>query len=419
MTTRLVFLDRRRQVRVSATLMLAVMGALYFVGGMVYAATVYPNFERMLGLVAVATIGFSVGVLLGSSKRSITSSDTSLRSLSTLSVVRAQRSEVLLLLFAFGLLLLACSFYLLVPSGYFSMDKVERAPALRTLYGVRVLFFVSGVAYYLSLMKGDVVQNVVMRRLHFLYLVLYTAVTLVEINREMLLVLGILVLCWAGRFRYYFPRFFPGQLALLVLTVLLFFTLKGLLYPIFFATAYEGGLLSFGEVVNWMRWTAFAFDRDVDLGELHRNDWRYLMNALVFPASAYESASAIWFREILQIDSVGQTYGYSGLLSWYAVGGWHGVFALPAILGFICAKLDASTNPIAALASFCLVMVSFRFFRSEYVLVVKTYLWQFFYPGVLLYYVSKFRIQVNPTDVLQELMEERPRKMPSAVPTPK
>jgi hypothetical protein len=408
MSTRLIFLDTSSQVRVNATLTLAIMGGLYFLSGLIYSTVAYSNLERISALLALATIGFTVGALLGRPRRAVAFVDIGSRHVSTRSSMRAHRAEVILLMLAFGLLLLACTFYLLVPAGYLSMDKVERAPALRSLYAVRVLFFVSSVAYYLALMTSDVPQNVLMRKLYFLYLTLLGAVTLIEINREMLLVLGILMLCWAGRFRNYYPRFFPRQFVVIILVVLLFFTLKGLLYPIYFATTYEGGLLSFGEVVNWVRWTAYAFDHEVDIGELHRNDWRYLVNALVFPASAYESASAIWFREILQIDAVGQTYGYSGVLSWYSVGGWIGVFVLPAILGFICAKLDASTHPIAALAAFCLVAVSFRFFRSEYVLVFKTYLWQFFYPGVLLFYLSRLRIRLRTRGGLEPIPSKAP-----------
>jgi oligosaccharide repeat unit polymerase len=392
-TTRLVFLDANQQVRVNGCLVLSIAGILYFLSGFIYAEAAYGAGGSIGGLVAIATLGFLGGVLFGRQIGRIQPIDVLPKPVFRRSQTWANRSEVVLILVAFALLLLGCSFYFLAPSGYLSMDKIERSPALRELYGVRILFFMSPVIYYLALMRCAVVENALLRKVYLLYLMLYCAVTFVEINREMLLVLGVLALCWLGRFRKYFPPFFPRQLILIVLVLVLFFTLKGLLYPIFFATTYEGGLLSFGEVINWARWTVYAFDNGIDIEQLHRNDWRYLANALVFPFSAHESASAIWFREVLQMESVGQTYGYSGILSWYSLGGWVGVLMFPALLGFVSVILDRRASPLAALATFCLVLVSFRFFRSEYVLVIKTYLWQFFYPGLLFLFLSRLRVQ--------------------------
>jgi hypothetical protein len=390
LTARLVFRDNQNQIRVNAFLSLLILASLYFVGGLIYVHVAYGTLQPIGSLTAIAFIGLIVGAYLAASIFPRKDGECAQRV--RVSKTSAQRSEVLLLICAFALLALGSCMYVLAPPGYLSMDKVERAPTLRALYGIRILLLISPVVYYLALNTVRGVQSTALRKLYAVYLILYAAVSLVEINREMLLALGVLILCWAGRFHNYLPRFFPTQVIYLLGAVTVFFTLKGILYPIFFASDYEGGAFAFGEVVNWARWTIYAFENEVDLARLHQGDLLYLLNALVFPASAFESASAIWFREILQLEGVGQTYGYSGLLSWYSLGGPIGVFLIPAGLAFLAVAADRTPGTLCALATFCFVLVAFRFFRSEYVLVLKTFLWQCFYPGLVFLAFSRIRI---------------------------
>jgi hypothetical protein len=388
----LIFLDEQQTVRVNAYLSLVLVAALYFGSGVIYVKAAYNTYEPLLALVSLAMAGIVLGGVLARLFTGQASRAYVLPRSSSPSATSADRTELFLIASAFALLLLGVSFYFLVPTGYLGMDKVERSATLRELYGVRILFFTSPVVYYLALSGRRAVENVLLRKLFVAYLVCYALLSLIEINREMLLVLGLLTLCWLGRFRNYFPSLFRGQLALVAIALAAFFVLKGLLYPLFFATEYEGGMFAIGEVINWARWTHYAFENGIDLELLHRNDWRYLLNALVFPLSRYEAASVIWFREVLQMDSFGQTFGYSGLLSWYSLGGWIGVLLIPMALGFVAATLDRKPGVLPALASFALVLVLFRFMRSEYALAIKTLLWQFFYPGLFFYLLSRIRI---------------------------
>jgi hypothetical protein len=95
---------------------------------------------------------------------------------------------------------------------------------------------------------------------------------------------------------------------------------------------------------------------------------------------------------VLGEDGIGQTYGYSGLLSWYSVSGHVGVVIIPLLIGFGAVKIDRSRSVVAAIASFGIALVAFRLFRSEYVLVIKTLLWQYFYPGVVVWFLARLRI---------------------------
>ena len=386
----LVFLDQARKVRVSAFAFLLIAAALYFSAGYIFVSFTHDTTKPLGTLLLLASSGIALGGLMGHLLHQKANSPAPSEWRSSHIVV--DRSELVLALSALALFGAACSFYLLAPSGYLLMDKVERSPALRELYAVRILFFMSPAVYYVGLMRSNVVRSSLLKTYYATYLVLYGFAALVEINREMLLILGVLVLCWLGRFRQSFPRFFPAQFLLLAAGLVFFLTIKALLYPLFFASSFEGGLLSIGELVNWARWTMHAFRTEVDLSVLHRHDLEYLLNAVVFPVSGFESASAIWFREILSLEGVGQTYGYSGLLSWYALGGPIGVFAFPFVLGFIAMALDRSSSAYSAIAGFCFTLVLFRFFRSEYVLVLKTFLWQYFYPALFFYVLSRIRL---------------------------
>jgi hypothetical protein len=392
MNSRLIFLDAEQNVRVNAYLVLALMFVLYLGGGWLYAWSVYDDIGRLSLLVAIAVFGLTAAGMVGRVLFEGSARVYKWERAQPRDPWKANRSEVILVLLAFLLLGLGCAFYLTVPQGYLGLDKVARSQPLREGYPLRIFLFVSPLALYMAISRGNAARSRCLEWIYWLYFILYGMISVIEINREMLMIWGVLILCWLGRYRGYLPRFLPSQLLLLMAAIALFFVLKGLLYPMFFGYSYDGGLWAFGEVVNWARWTMLTFENDINIAELHRYDFLYLLNAFVFPFSAVEGPSAIWFREVLGNEQIGATYGYSGLLSWYSVGGIFGAFAIPFGLGLLAMFLNRRSGPMAALASICFVLVAFRFVRSEYALVVKTYLWQFFYPGLFLLFLSKLRV---------------------------
>jgi hypothetical protein len=392
---RLIYLDASLRIRINCYLAIVIVGFVYFLSGSVFALLFYDEPRRITDLVALSFAALLLGGYLATARGGIENPTDNFETPAIrvgATGVRVWRIEFSLILAAYALLGLGLLFYAVVPVNYFDLDKVERAGALRQYYALRVSLFMSPVACYLALMHYRATRTACLRWLYGVYLVSYGLLSLVELNREMLLALGLLTLCWFARFNNWFPRFFPTQFCLVLLALAFFTVLKGVAYPILFGKEFEAGMFAIGEVINWVRWTNYAFEGQIDLAVLHANDWRYLLNAAVFPKSFYESSSAIWFRDVLGEDGIGQTYGYSGLLSWYSVSGHVGVVIIPLLIGFGAVKIDRSRSVVAAIASFGIALVAFRLFRSEYVLVIKTLLWQYFYPGVVVWFLARLRI---------------------------
>jgi len=114
------------------------------------------------------------------------------------------------------------------------------------------------------------------------------------------------------------------------------------------------------------------------------------LNSIIYPFSYFDSASKIFFEEILKNTYSGMTYGYSGLI-WtdYYFNGYF--LTLPWIfLSIIYSKSFFNNNDFLRITfSLILIIISYRFFRSEWPLVIKTMLWVYFYPTLILYFLIK------------------------------
>ncbi len=298
-------------------------------------------------------------------------------------------------------------FYIAVGFSYFSLDKIERSPLITDFFFLRVGFWAGAVLLLILLCE----KSGRFRSTKLAAVIFSIFVLLVEGNRELLIISGLQVVFyqWTFNRRLIVPQGFPGFLTLAFALFFVTVLFKPLFYIIAVGQAYDGGWFNFGELVNWIRWNHYVDTRGIDAAYIQRFDLQYLAEALVLPFSSFQSSSAVWFVEVLGNEGRGRTFGYSGVL-WLSAyfPGW--TIVVPWLL--ICLlfmKLSDAKSLVLILFVFCACAISFRLFRSEWVLVAKTFLWLFFYPGVLTLLASKVRLtRTGPSDLAQAKRIEAP-----------
>lgn len=279
-------------------------------------------------------------------------------------------------------------FFAYFGSSYVLSDKILRSETINDTFFIRIPFYASISCAFILYSDKDCRYRKT-RELIF-YLILF--VSLVEMNRELLLAVGLLFVFkhYQQHRRLLIPSGFFGFIVIILMLVFFLVLLKPLLYLTILGSQYDGGFLNFGETVNWYKWLDYKAVNDVDLSEVQKNDFSYALFSIFLPYSPVDSASAIWFREVLGNSDIGRTYGYSGVL-WLSRYLSDTLISLPWIFVFYIYSLRWSRrNTINIIIGLGLCLISFRFFRSEWPLVLKTYIWTFLYPSLLFYTLSRF-----------------------------
>ena len=177
-----------------------------------------------------------------------------------------------------------------------------------------------------------------------------------------------------------------GILGVVVITftfIFVAFFFKPLFYFIILGKIYDGGWYNIGELVNWMRHEFYVDSQSIDITSIQRNDIQYLLQAFVLPFATVDSSSAVFFKEILDGDNSGRTYGYSGAL-WMSnyLPGYEFVSGIIILLTLFVLKF-LFNKEIYNLLLIIFCIVGFRLFRSEWPLVLKTLNWNYLYPSIL------------------------------------
>ena len=269
---------------------------------------------------------------------------------------------------------------------YFSLTKDLRYKFIKATEVPRILSFVTMIGLFIA----SVSNQQQFSGLRKILVILFWLISFAEINREMMLIMGMVS---AGS---YFTKikhnndntkFLPlgvmilGGLVLIITKPLLFFLQFGIFPDSFFNSS---------ELTNWIRHFSYVKRFDIDLTFVQRNDLQYFLNAIIFPYSMFDSASKVYFEDVLRGTYAGMTYGYSGLL-WteYYFKGYF--LAIPWIfLSMIYSKTFFKENDfLRIIISLIFIVIVYRFFRSEWPLVVKTALWVYLYPTLILYFLLK------------------------------
>lgn len=274
---------------------------------------------------------------------------------------------------------------------YFSADKVERSGSIASSFILRPPFYAFIVC--LVILYSDTSNSYKKIKSLFFYILLLISV--IEMNRELIILSGIIFLIRFNKIygKLLIPKGITGFVLIMTSTVFVLIFLKPIMYIFLLGIPYDGGFFNYGETVNWYRWLDYSITRDTDIASVQRNDFLYSIYSIFLPYNPVDSASKIWFIEVLGNAEEGRTYGYSGVLwlSYYLTGpsialGWMFLF-------FIYSSKFSNNQIIQIIIYIGLLMVTYRFFRSEWPLVLKTILWTFIYPSFIFYYLSRLSIK--------------------------
>ena len=302
-------------------------------------------------------------------------------------------TEIRLLVFICIAQLVMLAYFLYGGVDYLTSGKVERYEQGSTLLFLRIPFYASLICLILLVCEGGQRFSGIKNLLIFFAI----GISIIEMNRELLIIVALLcaIRLYKNNNRLVIPQGFFGFIVIIFAAIFFLVFLKPLLYLIVLGRQYDGGLINFGEAVNWYRWLDYAATRSVDLSQVQRNDLNYSLASIVLPYSPFESASKLWFRDVLGNDHVGMTYGYSGVL-WLSHYFKSWTIMLPWMLLFYLYSFNFKVQGgVGMILQVGLAIVSYRFFRSEWPLVLKTYLWLFVYPSVILFMCSRLRLSGN------------------------
>lgn len=279
-------------------------------------------------------------------------------------------------------------FYKYAGPSYFLIDKSDR-------YELRNEFMVFRIGFYSAILSLTVLMmeescRFQLWKLVLLFLALFF--TMIEGDRQQMLILAFAtVLAFWMRYRVcLMARGVKGFLVIVVFSVFILVLFKPLFYLIFLQKHYSGGWFHVSELTNWMRWDYLAYSQEVDLLHVQRNDLGYAIRSIFLPYSSVPSSTRIWFNEVLGCRaSSGITYGYSGP-TWLSAWLNGPLLMLPwFLLACVVVMLVRIKRQYLKLILVLPIMfVCFRLFRSEWVLVLKTYLWMFVYPASIFYLLA-------------------------------
>ena len=160
---------------------------------------------------------------------------------------------------------LAYSSYLLVPAGYFGMDKVERASHVSFLYPFRIGLFASIVPLTATCIHAKDATSAGVKLIIHSCFFLILIFGIIELNREVFICLGI---SW-----FFIKQYSNRPLRLVQISVFFLFALLAMFmfkyaaYLLVFGAEYDGGIIAIGELVNWARWTVLVLENDYSVAE--------------------------------------------------------------------------------------------------------------------------------------------------------
>lgn len=371
----MIFTRSNCQIQLIAVDVLGFCSILYLGSGLLYG---YVLFDEINEFVVCSLLGCLIGWMFFRPR--------ALKNSPQLSVCLKKSTQQILLAVAFFSIALMVLFWFINGADYIFKTKIDRSAAIAKYFYFRIPLYASMIL--LAVLYSDSSRILKRQKSVIFYLMLFVA--FVEMNRELLVMMGLLFII-----RHFFlyqrllvPKGVFGFIYLFLLSIALLLVVKPLLYLIILKQEYDGGFINFGETVNWYRWLIYAEDNNVDLGAVQKNDFWYTINSIFLPYSHYDSASKIWFGDILGNEDVGRTFGYSGVL-WlsYYFDGWWIMFPW-FFLFFLYSVRWSRNNVIQIIFTVGLTLISFRFFRSEWPLVLKTFLWAILYPSFLIFIFS-------------------------------
>lgn len=361
------------------------LAALWYLGsGSVYSYQVHGDFRLTPVLALVAALGIVMGIFV--TRNQDQKSYSPVRPISP-------RISLKVSLYALFLILITLSVYLFIDPAYFFSDKVERAELVSKLFYIRFIAFTACALLGVLVVRWNSCAPTVRIVILISYSLLFVY-SVIELNRELFLIFGITYFLY---FNYNVREINIWKLmSYSVFVVPVFLVFKFVAYWIFFNKPYDGGILSVGELVNWSRWTDLALIRHLDLTRIQADDLGYFFTSLVYPFSHYEISSEVLFREILGQSGVGQSYGYSGPLWAYGYFGYVGVFVFYFALAASLSYLRVGRRLWLDVLTISLMFLMFRFFRQEWVIPVKTLLWVYLYPSLLVILFARLKIEADP-----------------------
>ncbi|MDB2710175.1 hypothetical protein N9Y12_04070 [Candidatus Pelagibacter bacterium] len=277
-------------------------------------------------------------------------------------------------------------FYFILGAEYFSLTKDLRYKYIKSTEVPRIISFVSMIGLFV----GSVSNKQYYQKYRKFIVIIFWIISFLEINREMILLMSFVSYSrFLSNIKHTGKNIKLISLFFIMMGALLMIFSKPLLFYYQFGT-YPDSIYNVSELTNWLRHFAYVKINNFDVSEVQKYDLQYLLNAIIFPYSFFNSASKIFYEDILQNTYYGMTYGYSGLL-WTNYYFKNYFLIIPWILlCIIYSKTYFKNNDFLRIAfSLILAILVYRFFRSEWPLVIKTGLWVYFYPTLILYFLIR------------------------------
>ena len=276
--------------------------------------------------------------------------------------------------------------YLIIGLEYFSLTKDLRYKYIKITEVPRIIAFVSMIGLFVA----SVSNKQYYQKFRKIIVIIFWIISFLEINREMILLMSFISYSkYLSNIKHSYKSVKFISIFFIVLGAFLMIFSKPLLFYFQFGT-YPDTFYNVTELTNWVRHYAYVKTYNIDISEVQKYDLQYLLNSIIFPYSFYFSASKIFYEDILQNTYYGMTYGYSGLLwtnyyfkNYFLIIPW-------MILCIVYSKTYFKNNDFLRIAfSLILAILVDRFFRSEWPLVIKTGLWVYFYPTLILYFLIR------------------------------
>lgn len=276
--------------------------------------------------------------------------------------------------------------YIFIGLEYFSLTKDLRYKYIKTTEVPRITSFVSIIGLFLC----SVSNTQYYQKFRKIIVSLFWIISFLEINREMILLMSFVSYSsYLSKIKHSQKSITFKSIFFLILGAFLMIFSKPILFYFQFGTFPET-FYNVSELTNWVRHYAFVKVNNIDISEVQKYDLQYLLNSIIFPYSFFYSASKIFYEDILQNTYYGMTYGYSGLL-WTNYYFKNYFLSIPwMLLCLVYSKTYFKNNDFLRIAfSLILSVLVYRFFRSEWPLVIKTGLWVYFYPTLIMYFLIR------------------------------
>ena len=219
--------------------------------------------------------------------------------------------------------------------------------------------------------------------------------------------LSILILClcyFLERHRVIRPVFIIG---ILIFSLVMTAYFKPSMYQLLLGESYPQ-LVDLNEYTNWVRHTILLMSMpEVELP--HNGYWLALKS--LFVISPAEDSLAEWFIKQFYIERTllfpGLGYGFSGVWEGYMANGLAGVFLHFAFLGACLGLLERSPTAMRQVFIIFVLILAYRFFRSEIYNFVKTFAWYFAYPTFAIVFLDKFMMWATRKSTMNDSLRPR------------